>query len=63
MLENLSLEELWKRFPITFADSNKSFTKQFLTEKENLELLLGNYIKRISHIGSTAIKGIKTNFV
>ena len=60
MLENLSLEELWKRFPITFADSNKSFTKQFLTEKENLELLLGNYIKRISHIGSTAIKGIKT---
>lgn len=60
MLKDLSLEELWELFPITFVDSNIKFEKQFLTEKENLELLSGNSIKRISHIGSTAIKNIKT---
>jgi len=60
MLEDLSLNELWELFPITFVDNNIKFEQQFLTEKENLELLLGNYIKRISHIGSTAIKNIKT---
>ncbi len=60
MLEDLSSEELWELFPITFVDNSIKFEKQFLTEKENLELLLGNYVKRISHIGSTAIKSIKT---
>lgn len=60
MLNDLSSEELWELFPITFVDNNIKFEKQFLTEKENLRLLLGNYIKRISHIGSTAIKNIKT---
>lgn len=60
MLEDLSLEELWELFPITLVDNSIKFEKQFLTEKENLESLLGNYIKRISHIGSTAIKNIKT---
>ncbi len=60
MLEDLSLEELWELFPITFVDNNIKFENQFLTEKENLEFLLGNYVKRISHIGSTAIKSIKT---
>lgn len=60
MLEDLSLEELWNLFPIYFVDSNAEFEKQFLDEKENLNALLGDYIKRISHIGSTAIKNIKT---
>lgn len=60
MLEDLSLEELWELFPIYFVDNNAAFEKQFSTEKNNLNLLLGNYVKRISHIGSTAIKNIKT---
>lgn len=60
VLENLSLEELWKLFPIYFVDSNAEFEQQFSDEKEYLISLLGNYIKRISHIGSTAIKNIKT---
>ena len=60
MLENLSLNELWKLFPIYFVDSNAEFEQQFSDEKEYLISLLGNYIKRISHIGSTAIKNIKT---
>lgn len=60
MLEDLSLEELWELFPIYFVDSNAEFDKQFSEEKENLNMLLGDYVKRISHIGSTAIKNIKT---
>lgn len=60
MLKDLSLEELWELFPIRFVDNNAEFEKQFSSEKENLYLLLGDYVKRISHIGSTAIKNIKT---
>lgn len=60
MLEDLSPEELWELFPIIFVGSNVKFEKQFLSEKENLISISGNYIKRVSHIGSTAIKGIKT---
>lgn len=60
MLEDLSLEELWELFPIYFVDNNAEFEKQFLAEKDNISLLLGDYAKRISHIGSTAIRNIKT---
>ncbi len=60
MFEDLSLEELWELFPITFVDNDEKFEKQYLSEKENLISLFGNYIKRISHIGSTAIMGIIT---
>lgn len=60
MLKDLSLEELWELFPIYFVDSSAEFKKQFSEEKENLNLLLGDYARRISHIGSTAIKNIKT---
>lgn len=54
------MNKLWELFPIYFVDSSVEFEKQFLDEKEYLISLLGNYIKRISHIGSTAIKNIKT---
>ena len=59
-LQDLGLDELWELFPIYFVDSNAEFEKQFLAEKENLNVLLDDYAKRISHIGSTAIKNIKT---
>jgi len=45
---------------ITFVNSNEEFKNQFLIEKEYLKSLLGDYIIRISHIGSTAIKNIRT---
>ncbi len=60
MIEDLNLNELWELFPIYFVDSNAEFEKQFLEEKEILNVLLSDYVKRISHIGSTAIKNIKT---
>jgi len=60
MLKDLSLEELWALFPITFVDGSAEFENWFSAEKKNLIFLVGDYNKRISHIGSTAIKNIKT---
>lgn len=60
MLKDMSLKELWELFPITFTDSTDSFKDIYLEEANILKSLLGNYITRISHIGSTAIKNIKT---
>nr|MDE6659551.1 GrpB family protein [Eubacterium sp.] len=60
MLKDLSLEELWELFPISFTDYNENFKRVYLAEENILKTLLGNYIKRISHIGSTAINNIKT---
>ncbi len=59
-LKDLTLEELWTLFPIIFVDYDIKFEKQYLNEKNHLEMLLKNHMKRISHIGSTSIKNIKT---
>jgi len=59
-LKDLTLNELWNLFPITFVDSNNNFKKIYIEEEQNLKRLLGDYIKRINHIGSTSIKNIKT---
>ncbi len=59
-LEDMSLEKLWELFPITFIDYNEKFKDIYLEEEKILKLLLDNYILRISHIGSTSIKNIKT---
>ena len=60
MLEDLSLEELWELFPITFTDYSEAFKEIYLKEESILKSLLGDLVKRISHIGSTAINNIKT---
>ena len=60
MLEDLSLEELWELFPITFTDYSEAFKEIYLKEESILKSLLGDFVKRISHIGSTAINNIKT---
>lgn len=59
-LKDLSSEELWKLFPITFTDYNEKFQDIYLEEESILKFLINDYIIRISHIGSTAIKNIKT---
>ncbi len=59
-LEDMSLEKLWELFPITFTDYSDDFKTIYLQEEKNLKSLIGNYIKRISHIGSTSIINIKT---
>ena len=60
MLNDLSLEELWELFPIKFTDYSEAFKEIYLNEESVLKALLGNCIKRISHIGSTSIQNIKT---
>lgn len=60
LLEDLSLEELWELFPIIFTDDHEKFKRIYLNEENILKSLLGNYIERISHIGSTSIENIKT---
>ena len=59
-LKDLSLEELWELFPINFTDYDEKFKRIYSDEENILKSLTGNYIKRISHIGSTSIKNIKT---
>jgi len=59
-LEDLSLNKLWELFPITFTDNTGDFRDIYLDKEKILKSLLGNYITRISHIGSTSIKKIKT---
>lgn len=56
----MSLEELWNLFPITFVPHEEYFKKYYLEEEEILRKIIGKYIIRISHIGSTAINNIKT---
>ncbi len=58
-LEEMSLEELWQLFPIYLVEHNEMW-RQWYNEERTLILsaLPNEYIKRISHIGSTAISGI-----
>lgn len=58
-LSEMSVEELWRLFPI-FLTEHKDYWKQwFDEEKLRLEILCPqNQIIRISHIGSTAVDAI-----
>lgn len=59
-LSEMTLEELWQLFPIFLvAPKEKEWEANYLEmEKELKKLLKERSITRISHIGSTAIKGI-----
>ena len=55
-LSEMSLDELWQLFPIILKEHNPEYRNWYLEEKEKLEKVLpGDYIERISHIGSTAV--------
>ncbi len=56
-LEEMSLEELWRLFPVELAAPDAKYAAQFAKERESLVAILPP-CSRISHIGSTAIKGI-----
>lgn len=59
-LSDMTLEELWKLFPIEFTDSSEVFKTRYQKEERMLNDLLGSNVKRISHVGSTSMKHIKT---
>ena len=58
-LSDMTLEELWDRFPIDLTPHQDVWADWYDQERRALEVLVGAYrIARISHIGSTAIPGI-----
>lgn len=58
-LSEMTLEELWALFPIRLTEHNDEWEKQYNEMKAHLEKRLSScHIVRISHIGSTAVKGI-----
>ncbi len=59
-LKDMSLDKLWELFPIIFVNYSDKYEKIYSDEEKTLTSLLKSYIKRINHIGSTAIKNIKT---
>lgn len=58
-LSEMSLNELWQLFPISLTEHQDCWKSWYNEEKALLsEYLPSDRIKRISHIGSTAINGI-----
>jgi len=58
-LKDLTLEELWDLFPIILKKHNPEYKDWYNKEKKKLMKILDqNKIKRINHIGSTAVKGL-----
>jgi GrpB-like predicted nucleotidyltransferase (UPF0157 family) len=58
-LSEMSLEELWELFPIILKEHNSEYKSWYIDEKASIIEAIGedNY-KRISHIGSSAVKGL-----
>lgn len=58
-LSEMSLEELWQLFPIFLVEHKEAWNRWYEEEEARLqEVLQKNIIKRISHIGSTAVPNI-----
>jgi GrpB-like predicted nucleotidyltransferase (UPF0157 family) len=58
-LSEMSLEELWKLFPIILREHNPCYKEWYESEKNNILTCINSEdIYRINHIGSTAITGL-----
>lgn len=58
-LEEMSLEELWQLFPIFLVKHNDNWERWYEEERASLLALLPDAaVRRLSHIGSTAVPGI-----
>ena len=58
-LSDMTLKELWDLFPIFLVQPDNQWSEYYKEiEAEITDLLTGYPVKRISHIGSTAIHGI-----
>ncbi|MBD5227080.1 MAG: GrpB family protein [Bacteroidales bacterium] len=57
-LEDRTFEELWQLFPIILTAPNPKWAEWASQEISNVQIILGDLISHINHIGSTAIKGI-----
>ena len=58
-LSEMSLSELWELFPIILKEHNSAYKEWYSIEEEAIVNALGrDNIKRISHIGSSYVKGL-----
>ena len=58
-LDKMTLEELWKLFPIILKEHNPQYNEWYEAEKQNIIHKIDvNVIARINHIGSSAVKGL-----
>ena len=58
-LQEMSLKELWQLFPIILKPHNANYAAWFEEQQKDLAAVLSDCgICRISHIGSTAVKGL-----
>lgn len=58
-LSEMTLEELWELFPISLVEHNEKWAKDYAEMEAILKEVLSDCpIIRISHIGSTAVRGI-----
>lgn len=58
-LSEMSLEELWRLFPIQLTPHQSRWAEQYQEEEARLLAVLGrDQVWRISHIGSTAAPGL-----
>ena len=59
-LTEMTREELWKLFPILLTPYDPEWPTDYRIEKENIITAVGTApIERISHIGSTAVPGLR----
>lgn len=58
-LSEMTLEELWILFPIILKEHNLDYSNWYELEKKNIIKCVGSKnIKRINHIGSSAVSGL-----
>lgn len=58
-LKDMSLEELWRLFPIILKEHNAEYAAWYEEEEEKLlHVLKEHSIYRVSHVGSTAVQGM-----
>lgn len=55
-LFNMSDKDLWKLFPVILSGHKDIWSDYYEEEKNILHKIIGQYIVRINHIGSTAVR-------
>ncbi len=58
-LSEMTIEELWQLFPVILKEHNPDYIRWYEEQRDEVLNTLGSkIIKRISHIGSTAVPGL-----
>ena len=57
-LSDMTLEELWRLFPIELTSHRPEWSRWAAAEMDGLKNVLSGFSPTISHIGSTAVHGI-----